>query len=132
MSATTRETCHRTVREFTPFLGRALVSASPEDMRRWRGDLANRGQRPATMAREPSTVRSLYAYFEAGWYDRRNPASPKLVLPPEICYAKLSVKSRQPDFRDRDWSGTGQFAVRAEACRTTAVLSGTALAGMCR
>jgi integrase/recombinase XerD len=84
VSATTRDSYRRTVREFQRFLGRSVVDAGPDDVRRWRDDLAARGQRPATIARKLSTVRSLYAYLEAGGYVPRNPASPKLVPPPEI------------------------------------------------
>jgi site-specific recombinase XerD len=84
VSPATRETYRRTVREFQRFLGRSVVDAGPDDVRRWRDDLAKRGQRPATIARKLSTVRSLYAYLEAGGYVVRNPASAKLVPPPEL------------------------------------------------
>lgn len=85
VSATTRETYRRTVREFQRFLGRrSVVAAGPDDGRRWRNDLAKRGQRPATIARALATVRSLSAYLEAGGYVLRHPASAKLVLPPEL------------------------------------------------
>jgi site-specific recombinase XerD len=84
ISPTTRDSYRRTVREFQRFLGRSVVDAGPDDVRRWRDDLAARGQRPATIARKLSTVRSLFAYLEAGGYVVRNPASPKLVPPPEI------------------------------------------------
>jgi integrase/recombinase XerD len=84
LSPTTRESYRRTVREFGRFLGRSVVDAGPDDVRRWRDDLAARGQRPATISRKLSTVRSMFAYLEAGGYVARNPASAKLVPPPEL------------------------------------------------
>jgi site-specific recombinase XerD len=99
VSAATRETYRRTVREFARFLGRSVVDASPDDVRRWRDDLARRAQRPTTIARKLSTVRSLYAYLEAGGYVIRNPASPKLVPPPEIRHDKAGRALASKDVR---------------------------------
>lgn len=84
ISPTTRETYRRGVREFQRFLGRSVVDASPDDVRRWRDDLGRRGQKPSTIARKLSTIRSLFAYLEAGGYVLRNPASAKLVPPPDL------------------------------------------------
>ena len=99
LSPTTRETYRRTVREFQRFLGRSVVDAGPDDIRRWRDELGKRGQRPATIARKLSTVRSLYAYLEAGGYVVRNPASAKLVPPPELRSEKAGRALTPKDVR---------------------------------
>src|SRR4051812_31763193 len=82
VSATTRESYRRTVREFARFLGKSVVDASPDDVRRWRDDLAARGQRPATIARKLSTARSMFAYLEAGGFGAPKPPPPQPLPPP--------------------------------------------------
>ena len=84
VSQATRESYRRTVAEFRRFVGRDLTEVGPDDVRRWRDALGQLGQRPATIARKLSTLRSLYAYLQAAGLVTFNPASPRLVPPPEL------------------------------------------------
>ncbi len=119
VSQTTRDSYRRTVREFQRFLGRSVIDAGPDDVRRWRDELAGRGQRPATIARKLSTVRSLYAYLEAGGYVPRNPASSKLVPPPELRSERAGRALTSKDVRHLL---CGPDRTRAEGARDYAIL----------
>lgn len=84
-SPETRRTYETRIREF--FLFHSLkhpVNVEAIDVVRWRDSLIRRGSRPATVTTKLSVVRSFFNYLrEAGVVDR-NPASTKLVPPPEL------------------------------------------------
>lgn len=80
----TRATYARVVREFFSSLDVDPLAATSDDVRRWRDRLVKSGARPATIALKLSVVRSLYDYLRAAGFVHLNPASSKLVPPPEV------------------------------------------------
>jgi site-specific recombinase XerD len=84
-SPETRRAYETHIREF--FLFHSLkhpVNISAIDVIRWRDSLIQRGSRPATVTTKLSVIRSFFDYLrEAGTVDR-NPASTKLVPPPQL------------------------------------------------
>ena len=83
-SPATRLAYRSAVREFAAYLDGELLATSPDDVRRWRDDLARRGQKPRTIARKLSIVRSLFRYLQAMGTVRLNPAATELVPPPAL------------------------------------------------
>ena len=84
-SPETRRTYETHIREFFLFnSSKHPVNIQAIDVIRWRDHLIRRGSRPATVSTKLSVVRSFFDYLrEAGIIDR-NPASTKLVPPPEL------------------------------------------------
>lgn len=84
LSLATRQTYQRVVKEFFAFYRvdhPAQVSA--DQVRQWRDHLLGRKLKPATVALKLSVVRSFYEYLRASGIVMANPASTKLVPPPE-------------------------------------------------
>jgi integrase/recombinase XerD len=84
LSAATRATYKRVVRQFLAAVDRHPVEVTPDDIRAWRDRLIREGARPATVALKLSVVRSLYDYLHAAGIIRLNPASSRLVPPPDV------------------------------------------------
>jgi integrase/recombinase XerD len=85
LSLATRQTYQRNVREFFAFVDWAHPTrVTADDVRRWRDHLIRQKRRPATVALKLSVVRSFFEYLRAGGLMRLNPASTKLVPPPEV------------------------------------------------
>jgi site-specific recombinase XerD len=84
LSPATRATYQRVVREFFADIDRHPLEITPDDVRRWRDQLIRAGARPATVTLKLSVVRSLYDYLRAAGMVRLNPASSKLVPPPDV------------------------------------------------
>jgi site-specific recombinase XerD len=84
LSGATRATYKRVVTQFFAEVDADPLQVTPDDVRRWRDGLVRDGARPATVALKLSVVRSLYDYLHAAGMVRLNPASPKLVPPPDV------------------------------------------------
>lgn len=85
VSDETRRAYRRAVQSFFQFtrdLAPAFVTA--EHVLAWRDHLRAQKKRAATIAFNLSVVRSFFEYLKAGGYVLLNPASTKLVPPPEV------------------------------------------------
>jgi integrase/recombinase XerD len=85
VSEETRRAYHRAVSDFFQFVGgKHPVEVVPNDVLRWRDHLRAGRKRPATVSFKLSVVRSFFEYLKAGGVVPLNPASTKLVSPPEL------------------------------------------------
>lgn len=85
ISEETRRTYELHIKEFFLFHNqRHPVQITPSDVIYWRDALIKRGSRPATVATKLSIIRSFYEYLRAAGAVDKNPASTKLVPPPEL------------------------------------------------
>ena len=84
LSPATRSTYQRVLRAFFAAVDSHPLEVTPDDVRRGRDGLVRGGARPATVALKLSVVRSLYDYLRAAGLVRLNPASSKLVPPPDV------------------------------------------------
>jgi integrase/recombinase XerD len=85
VSEETRRAYRRAVSDFFQFLGgKHPTEVVPADVLRWRDHLRSGRKRPATVSFKLSVVRSFFEYLNAGGVVPLNPASTKLVPPPEL------------------------------------------------
>ena len=85
VSEETRRAYRRTLAEFFLFVsGKHPADISPADVMLWRDRLRSRKQKPATVAFKLAVVRSFFEHLKAGGAVALNPASTKLVSPPEL------------------------------------------------
>jgi integrase/recombinase XerD len=85
MSEETRRAYRRVLREFFTFLDQQHpLSVTVEDVLRWRDDLGRRRKKAATISFKLAVVRSFFEYLRAAGLVSLNPASTKLVTPPEV------------------------------------------------
>lgn len=85
VSEDTRRAYRRVTRDFFQFVGGIHPNqVTPEQVLRWRDFLKQKRKKPATISFNLSVVRSLFEYLKAGGHVMRNPASTKLVPPPEV------------------------------------------------
>ena len=85
VSEETRRAYRRAVADFFQFVaGRHPTEVVPEDVRSWRDHLRAKKKRAATVAFKLAVIRSFFEYLKAGGVIPRNPASTKLVSPPEL------------------------------------------------
>jgi integrase/recombinase XerD len=85
VSEETRRAYRRVTREFFQFVGGIHPSlVTPDHVLGWRDHLRARRRKPATVSFNLSVIRSLFEYLKAGGQVHRNPASSKLVPPPEV------------------------------------------------
>lgn len=86
VSEETRAAYTRAVREFFAFVGGVHpAQVTPADVIAYRDDLRTRKRRKAnTVATKLAIVRSFFEYLKAGGVIPLNPASTKLVTPPEL------------------------------------------------
>lgn len=85
VSEETRRAYRRIVREFFSFVDHRDPSLiTPTDLLRWRDHLASQKKSAATIAFKLSVVRSLFDYLKVSGYVSNNPASTKLVPPPQV------------------------------------------------
>lgn len=84
-SPETRRAYEGHIRDFFQFHDfKHPTSISAIDVIRWRDSLMRRGSRPATVTTKLSVIRSFFDYLRADGIVERNPASTKLVPPPEL------------------------------------------------
>ena len=85
VSEATRRASGRAVREFFQFAGMKHPSeVVPNDVVLWRDRLRSQKKSAATVAFKLSVVRSFFKYLKAAGAVTLNPASTKLVSPPEL------------------------------------------------
>ena len=85
VSEATRRAYGRALREFFQFAGMKHPAAvAPQDIVLWRDWLRSRKKSAATVAFKLSVIRSFFEYLKAAGVVPLNPASTKLVTPPEL------------------------------------------------
>ncbi|MDQ1522875.1 MAG: integrase/recombinase XerD [Pyrinomonadaceae bacterium] len=85
VSDATRRAYSRAVADFFGFVrGKHPTEVVPADVQRWRDHLRAQRKRPATVSFKLSVIRSFFEYLKAGGVVPLNPASTKLVSPPEL------------------------------------------------
>ena len=85
VSEATRRAYSRAVREFFQFAGmKHPTEIVPHDVVLWRDWLRSRRKSAATVAFKLSVVRSFFEYLKAAGAVTLNPASTKMVSPPEL------------------------------------------------
>jgi integrase/recombinase XerD len=85
VSEATRRAYGRALREFFQSVGMKHPSeVVPDDVVLWRDKLRSRKNSAATVAFKLSVVRSFFEYLKAAGVVSLNPASTKLVSPPEL------------------------------------------------
>ena len=85
VSEETRRAYRRAVADFFNFIGgKHPTEVVPDDVLRWRDYLRSHRKRPATVCFKLSVVRSFFEYLKVGGLVALNPASTKLVTPPEL------------------------------------------------
>jgi site-specific recombinase XerD len=85
MSEETRRAYRRVLREFFLFVSQQHpLNVTADDVLRWRDDLRRRRKKAATISFKLAVVRSFFEYLRAAGLVSVNPASTKLVSPPEV------------------------------------------------
>jgi integrase/recombinase XerD len=85
VSEDTRRAYQRTVADFFQFVGgKHPTEVVPNDVICWRDHLRHSRKRAATVSFKLSVIRSFFEYLKAGGAIPLNPASTKLVTPPEL------------------------------------------------
>ena len=85
ISEETRRAYRRAVADFFQFAGgKHPTEVAPDDVLRWRDHLRAGRKRAATVSFKLSVIRSFFEYLKAGGVISLNPASTKLVSPPEV------------------------------------------------
>ncbi len=85
VSDATRRAYSRAVADFFQFVrGKHPAEVVPADVQRWRDQLRSQRKRPATVSFKLSVIRSFFEYLKAAGVIALNPASTKLVSPPEL------------------------------------------------
>jgi integrase/recombinase XerD len=85
VSEDTRRAYRRAVADFFQFVGEKHPTAVvPDDVLRWRDSLRSRRKRAATVSFKLSVIRSFFEHLKAAGIVALNPASTKLVAPPEL------------------------------------------------
>jgi integrase/recombinase XerD len=85
VSEETRRAYRRAVADFFQFVGgKHPTKVVPADVLNWRDHLRHSRKRAATVSFKLSVIRSFFEYLKAGGVMPLNPASTKLVTPPEL------------------------------------------------
>jgi integrase/recombinase XerD len=85
VSEETRRAYRRAVADFFQFIGsKHPTEVVPNDVICWRDHLRHCRKRAATVSFKLSVIRSFFEYLKAGGVIPLNPASTKLVTPPEL------------------------------------------------
>ncbi|HEX8650998.1 MAG TPA: tyrosine-type recombinase/integrase [Pyrinomonadaceae bacterium] len=85
VSEETRRAYRRAVSDFFQFVaGKHPSEVVPDDVLRWRDHLRSHRKRAATVSFKLSVIRSFFEYLKAAGVVLLNPASTKLVQPPEL------------------------------------------------
>lgn len=126
LSVETRRTYEAHIKAFFRFHGfKHPIVITPIDVIFWRDSLIKKGQRPATVSTKLSVIRSFFEYLRAFGTVNTNPASTKLVPPPQLPEglsgrALIPKEVRHllngPDRRTA--TGARDFALMLLMCRT--------------
>lgn len=85
VSEETRRAYRRAVADFFQFVGaKHPTEVVPADVIGWRDHLRHSRKRAATVSFKLSVIRSFFEYLKAGGVVPLNPASTKMVTPPEL------------------------------------------------
>ncbi len=85
VSEATRRAYTRAVSDFFRFIqGKHPAEVAPVDVQRWRDSLRSQKKSPATVSFKLSVIRSFFEYLKAAGVIHLNPASTRLVSPPEL------------------------------------------------
>lgn len=85
VSEETRRAYRKAVADFFQFIGgKHPTEVVPADVLTWRDHLRHSRKRAATVSFKLSVIRSFFEYLKAGGVVPLNPASTKLVTPPEL------------------------------------------------
>jgi len=85
VSEETRRAYRRAMADFFQFVGgKHPTQVVPADVLRWRDHLRHSRKRAATVSFKLSVIRSFFEYLKAAGVVLLNPASTKLVTPPEL------------------------------------------------
>jgi integrase/recombinase XerD len=85
VSEETRRAYRKAIADFFQFIGgRHPAEVVPNDVLRWRDHLRAGRKRPATVSFKLSVLRFFFEYLKAAGVIPLNPASTKLVTPPEL------------------------------------------------
>ncbi|MCA1566145.1 MAG: tyrosine-type recombinase/integrase [Acidobacteria bacterium] len=121
VSEATRSAYHRVIREFFQFVGNIHPSyVSPALVIGYRDHLrTNKRRKPNTVATKLAIVRSFFEYLRAGGVITVNPASTKLVTPPELPSAP---QGRALTAKEVRYLLSGPDQSRVEGARDYAIL----------
>jgi integrase/recombinase XerD len=121
VSEETRSAYTRAIREFFAFVGQIHPSqVSPSDVIAYRDHLrTNKRRKPNTVATKLAIVRSFFEYLRAGGVIVINPASTKLVTPPEL---PTNPQGRALTAKEVRYLLSGPDRSRVEGARDHAVM----------
>jgi integrase/recombinase XerD len=121
ISEETRSAYHRAIREFFQFGGNVHPSqVSPALVIAYRDHLrTNKRRKPNTIATKLAIVRSFFEYLRAGGVIIVNPASTKLVTPPEL---PTNPQGRALTVKEVRYLLSGPDRSRVEGARDYAIL----------
>ena len=121
VSEETRSAYHRAIREFFQFVGNVHPShVAPSDVIAYRDHLrTNKRRKPNTVATKLAIVRSFFEYLRAGGVIAVNPASTKLVTPPEL---PTNPQGRALTAKEVRYLLTGPDRSKVEGARDYAIL----------
>jgi integrase/recombinase XerD len=120
VSEETRRAYRRAVADFFQFVGgKHPTEVVPADVMRWRDHLRHSRKRSATVCFKLSVIRSFFEYLKAGGVVPLNPASTKLVTPPEL---PTEPSGRALTSKEVKYLLTGPDREKAEGARDYALM----------
>ena len=119
LSEETRRAYRRVIKEFFIFVkGVHPSEVTPADVLAWREQLKE-GRKSATVSFKLTVVRSFFEYLRAGGYVRLNPASTRLVSPPQ---ASDEMKGRALTAKEVRYLLSGPDRSKPEGARDYALM----------
>jgi len=119
LSEETRRAYRRVIKEFFAFVKGAHPSeVTPQHVLAWREEL-NSGRKSATVSFKLTVVRSFFEYLRAGGYVQLNPASTRLVSPPQ---ASDEMKGRALTAKEVRYLLSGPDRSKPEGARDYALM----------
>lgn len=120
VSEETRRAYRRAVADFFQFIGgKHPTEVVPNDVICWRDHLRHSRKRAATVCFKLSVIRSFFEYLKAGGVIPLNPASTKLVIPPEL---PTEPSGRALTSKEVRYLLTGPDKEKAEGARDYALM----------
>ncbi len=119
LSEETRRAYRRVIKEFFTFVkGIHPSTVTPQHVLAWREQLKS-GRKPATISFKLTVVRSFFEYLRAGGYVTLNPASTRLVSPPQ---ASNELKGRALTAKEVRYLLSGPNRSKPEGARDYALM----------
>ena len=120
VSEETRRAYRRAVSDFFQFVGGKHPSeVVPDDVLRWRDHLRSHRKRAATVSFKLSVIRSFFEHLKAAGVVLLNPASTKLVPPPEL---PTEPSGRALSAKEVRYLLTGPDRSKADGARDYAIM----------